>query len=497
MKRIAAVLSGCLLLVLWGCPGSSSESAPTPTPTPLPQYEACNSAVPVDSGDANKPVITLIGPRVISQPLGTAYVDAGATATDPHDGDVTSRLTVTGLTTLDTSTVGDYMIRYNVVNSAQSAALEVVRMVRVHATTFKAQTARDIGSTSAHLGYYEHLPVNYSDDPNQKFPLIIYQHGWSGARFLDPYTVQAPLSILEGGNLVKLINQGPWDDSRPFIVLSPQRCVDPLLILVTAAETKLFLDYAINTYKVDTSRIYMGGHSQGSGDTWDYVTNYPNQLAAVVPISGPYGTSSGCVLKDTPAWAFNGEADTAVPYQGQVDTVNSINACNPAERAKITVLPGVSHNDVEMPILGLTGLGQGLPAYDIYDQNIYDWLLAHSRAPASAAAPAGSKAAARPGVLPAESLAFTVTPSVIAFGHAATLKWSVEGATECLASGDWIGKRPARGSETVTPVAPGSYAYVLTCTGAGGTVARSVTLAVKDARGISQRDDMHSQGVPE
>ena len=452
---------------------------------------------PVDSGDANKPVITLLGPRVVSQPLGFVYADAGATARDPHDGDVTSRITVTGLAALDTNTVGDYLIRYNVVNSAQSAAVEVVRMVRVHAGTYKAQTARDIGTTSAHLGYYEHLPVNYSDDPNQKFPLILYQHGWTGARFLNPYTVQAPLSILEGGNLVRLINQGPWDDSRPFIVLSPQRCVDPLTFVATAAQTKLFLDYAINTYKVDTSRIYMGGHSQGSGDTWDYVTNYPHQLAAVVPISGGYGTSAGCVLKDTPAWAFNGEADATVPYQTQVETVNSINACSPVERAKITVLPGVSHNDVEMPVLGLTGLGQGLPAYDTYNQNIFDWLLAHSRGLAAAAAPGGSKAAAQPRVVPGEPLAFTVAPSVIAFGHSSRLRWSVAGATECLASGDWVGKRPPRGSESVTPVAPGSYGYVLTCTGPGETVAGAVRLVAKDSHGIARVDDMDSQGVPE
>jgi hypothetical protein len=198
----------------------------------------------------------------------------------------------------------------------------------------------------------------------------------------------------------------------------------------------------------------------------------------------------GCVLKDTPAWAFNGEADTTVPYQTQVDTVNSINSCNPAERARITVLPGVSHNDVEMPVLGLTGLGQGLPAYDIYSQNIFDWLLAHSRGPASAAVSAGSKAEAQARLVPAGPLAFKVAPSRIAFGHSATLEWSAAGATECLASGDWVGKRPARGRESVTPVAPGSYGYVLTCTGLGGTVARSAMLAVEDAHGIGRMGDM-------
>jgi predicted peptidase len=321
----------------------------------------------------------LTGPRVVNHPLGTSYVDQGATASDPHDGDLTSQIQVTGLPELNTNLVGDYLIRYNVTSSTKLAAVEAVRIVRVNAGAFAPQTRRDIGTTGAHMGYYEHLPVHYSDDPNQKFPLIVLQHGWYNARFLDPYTVQAPLSILEGSNLAGLIKNGLWDDARPFIVLSPQKCVDALTFVVTAARTRLFLDYAISTYHVDSSRIYMAGHSQGSGDTWDYVTNYPQQLAAVVPLSGGYGTASGCALKDTPAWAFNGEADQVVAYQNQVDTVNSINACNPTERAKVTVFSGVQHNDIQDPVFNLTGLGDGLPQYDIYYQSIYDWLLQHSR----------------------------------------------------------------------------------------------------------------------
>ena len=66
-------------------------------------------------------------------------------------------------------------------------------------------------------------------------------------------------------------------------------------------------------------------------------------------------------------------------YQNQVDTVNSINACNPVERAKVTVFPGVHHNDIQDPVFNLTGLGQGLPQYGLYDQSIYDWMLQHRR----------------------------------------------------------------------------------------------------------------------
>ena len=369
-----------LLLVcafqLAGC--GSQKASESVTQTPLADYVSCTSLVPVDPGIANEPKISIRGSGVINQPLGSPYTDQGATASDPKDGDITGKISVTGLSALNVNAVGDYMIRYNVVNSSQTPAAEVVRMVRVNSGTFTAQTARDIGATGTHMGYYEHLPVNYSDDPNQKFPLIIFIHGWGRARFLDPYTEQVPLSNLRDVNFSGLVDgaYGTWDTSRPFIVLSPQKCVDALTFGETAHRMRLFVDYAINTYKVDTSRIYMGGHSQGSGDTWDYVNNYPRQLAATFPIAGGYGTVSGCNLKYTPTWAFAGELDSPV-NSDQVDTVASINACNPPERAKVTILPGAGHDTAETDVLALSGLGRGVAPYDVYDQGIYTWLLAH------------------------------------------------------------------------------------------------------------------------
>ena len=368
--------------MLEGCGSGTATSTVTPVPTgpELPEYQECMSTVPIDLGYPNEPVITLLGAGVVNQPLGSPYTDAGATATDPKDGNISSSIVVTGLSAVNVNAVGDYMIRYNVTDSGQMPAREVVRMVRVNAGTFNVQTARDIGTTATHMGYYEHLPDHYSDDPNQKFPLIIFIHGWSHARFLDPYTEQVPLSDLDTLYLVGLINgtYGTWDSTRPFIVLSPQKCVDALTFGATANRMKLFIDYANNTYKVDTTRIFMGGHSEGSGDTWDYVTNYQHQLAAIFPISGGYGTASGCVLRNTPAWAFAGALDTPI-NSDQIDTVASINYCNPAERAKVTILPGADHNSAVTEVLTLSGLGQGMSPYDIYNQSIFDWMLAHSR----------------------------------------------------------------------------------------------------------------------
>jgi pimeloyl-ACP methyl ester carboxylesterase len=245
--------------------------------------------------------------------------------------------------------------------------------------------------------------------------------------------------------------------------------VDPQIGDYTALMTKIFIDYAINTYKVDTSRMYVAGYSAGSCLTWDFVNHYPTLLAAVVPMSGSGGTTFGCTLKQTPSWAFEAADDPAGPYMNQVDTVTSINACNPTERARITVFASGGHNLAEEYLtINLTGLGQGLPAYDVYDQNIYDWMLAHTRP-----APAHGSA-----VRAVEPQAFTATPSEVAFGHSTTLRWSAPGAVSCVASGDWVGERPASGTESVRPPAPGSYGYVLSCGGAS----QSVTLTVEEPR---------------
>jgi len=479
-KRSAFLLASSLLLFS-GCGGSDGTPSQSAMPADDPLFDECVSTVPVNYGYPGQPVIKLLGANVVNQPLGAAYADAGATASDSKDGDITSRIAVTGLSAVDTNAVGDYMIRYHVTDSAGLTAVEAVRIVRVNAGTFSVQTARDIGSTSTHMGYYEHLPVHYTDDPTQKFPLIVFIHGWGYARFLNAYTEQVPLSSLAPNNLVGLINgsYGTWDNTRPFIVLSPQKCLDALTYVVTANRMKLFLDYAINTYHVDTTRIYLGGHSQGSGDTWDYVNNYPQQLAAVFPISGGYGTSVGCVLKNTPAWAFTGEADTVVPYQNQVDTVNSINACNPVERAKVTVIPGAGHDDAETDVLTLSALGQGMPQYDLYGESIYDWLLGHNRpgTPAGAVPGEGVTRVGSNGEAATRD-EFAVTPARITVGGRAAVQWTMAGDGACVASGDWFGPRAPRGVEAVAPATPGLYNYLLSCTEPGGTVARSVTLTV-------------------
>jgi hypothetical protein len=80
--------------------------------------------------DTTAPVITLLGDPVVTVPLNDGYVDAGATASDVVDGDVTSLILTVGLP-VDTSTVGSYTVTYDVSDAAGNPATQVSRTVDV------------------------------------------------------------------------------------------------------------------------------------------------------------------------------------------------------------------------------------------------------------------------------------------------------------------------------------------------------------------------------
>lgn len=80
------------------------------------------------------PVITLLGDADVDVLQGTMYTDAGATAADSEDGDLTASIVVGG-DVVDTNTVGTYVITYDVTDSDGNAAAQVTRTVNVTADT--------------------------------------------------------------------------------------------------------------------------------------------------------------------------------------------------------------------------------------------------------------------------------------------------------------------------------------------------------------------------
>jgi hypothetical protein len=97
---------------------------------------------------------------------------------------------------------------------------------------------------------------------------------------------------------------------------------------------------------------------------------------------------------------------------------------------------------------------------------------------------------------PAPTLSFSVSPSSLIFGDSATASWTSTNVTSCVASsspaeGDWaVGASKATNNASGQLVMPSlvgatSETYSLTCTGSGGTVTQSKTIAVNAPPAIS------------
>ena len=82
--------------------------------------------------DQVQPTITLNGPSVTSVVVNASYNEQGATADDDCEGDLSGSIVVGG-DTVDTSTSGTYIVRYNVDDGSANSAVEVTRTVNVEA----------------------------------------------------------------------------------------------------------------------------------------------------------------------------------------------------------------------------------------------------------------------------------------------------------------------------------------------------------------------------
>ena len=80
-------------------------------------------------GDAVPPVLTLLGEASVEVPSGSNYVDAGATAEDNIDGDISDSVVVTAA--VNTAVVGSYIVTYDVVDFAGNDATPITRTVTV------------------------------------------------------------------------------------------------------------------------------------------------------------------------------------------------------------------------------------------------------------------------------------------------------------------------------------------------------------------------------
>lgn len=200
--------------------------------------------------------------------------------------------------------------------------------------------------------YAVYVPRDY--DPARPWPILVFLNG-SGECGADG---QKQLAV--GLAPAVLAHADRW----PFIIIFPQKPVMQTQWEVYDPAVMAILDAAEHEWKIDLSRQYLTGLSQGGHGVWTIAAMHPRRFAAIAPVCG-YGdpvTLAG-KLKDVPVWAFHGEKDPVVSVAESKALVNAILKAGGA--ARLTTYPDVEHNAWER-------------AYA--DPELPAWLLAHQRA---------------------------------------------------------------------------------------------------------------------
>ena len=100
--------------------------------------------------DTTIPVITLTGDATVTIEVGSTYTDAGATAQDNYDGDITDDIVT--VSTVDTEAVGTYTVTYDVSDANNNDAVQVIRTVNVEDTTIPVITLTGDATVTIEVG---------------------------------------------------------------------------------------------------------------------------------------------------------------------------------------------------------------------------------------------------------------------------------------------------------------------------------------------------------
>jgi predicted esterase len=195
-----------------------------------------------------------------------------------------------------------------------------------------------------HLLY---LPRDYDEDPEKRWPLVLYLHG-SGE-------IGEDLDQVRKDGLPKLAEQG---QSFPFILVAPQSPPEEWFWLPAMLDA--VLDEVSAGHRVDPDRVYVTGFSMGGRATWMQAIEYPDRFAAIAPICGSIPElEEASRIRHLPVWAFLGARDPDASIRRMVQALQEAGG-----DARLTVYPDAGHD-------------AWTPTYA--DPAFCEWLLGHRR----------------------------------------------------------------------------------------------------------------------
>jgi dienelactone hydrolase len=345
----------------------------------------------------------------------------------------------------------------------------------------QTHTPRYVSMSSKTNGYYEYLPQGYDPDGTATYPLILFMTGigefGNGRSDLPNVLKQALPQYIKNGAFPKSFTVG--GQTHRFIVITPQFVKDPR---PTAVDMDTVLNYIIDHYKVNTSRIYITGLSYGGGLCWAYTgasSRNAKRVAAIVPVASPvpaggdeeiYARSRVIAENNVPVWATHNRYDPSDPVSTTIkytDYINEAPAPNPL--AKRSIFNAAYHNAWTRTYD---------PNFKEQGLNVYEWMLQYQRgtAPPPNAAPQADAGPDQELTLPASTATLSGT-GTDSDGSIAGYAWEKRSGP---AGGNITD--PDKKTTTVTNLQEGTYTFRLTVTdNDNATATDDVTITVHAA----------------
>lgn len=234
----------------------------------------------------------------------------------------------------------------------------------------------DTSINSNSVGYYMGIPARYNLNLNNRYPLIICFPG-AGAYGNSPADLNTVLvyGVAKQVNIKKLLPTFQVsNESFSFIVFAPQFKEQP-----TNDQIHQMIDFIKDKYRIDSTRIYLVGTSVGGRMACDYAVAYPQQIAAVVAMSGCSDVdlqekAISIVENKLPLWLFHNQDDLAWPVSSPQIFTQAINELLPAIKPRLTIFElseGKDNHDAWSRASNTSYRENG--------QNIYEWMLNYKR----------------------------------------------------------------------------------------------------------------------
>ena len=288
--------------------------------------------------DTTAPVITLTGDSQVNLEVGSTYTDAGATASDNYDGDISSQIVV--VNNVDVNTLGSYTVTYSVSDSSSNAASAVTRTVNVVDQTAPTITILGDNPVTIEAGStYTDAGATATDNYNNDVTSSITASSTVDSNTIGSYTVTYTVSDASGNQATAVRTVIVEDSTPPTIALigSNPVTVEAGSTYTDAGATATDaydgdLSSSITTTSdVDVNTVgtytvtYTVSDSSANSATASRTVNVVDTTAPVITITGanPVDVDLGATYSDAGATAtdvHDGDLTSSITVSSNVDT---------------------------------------------------------------------------------------------------------------------------------------------------------------------------------